>query len=331
MTKVKLEYSLGKNKKIKTEIKEVKITDLHYYPKNPRISSILIGYKGKLTDKVLDKLMFEKQPQATRTRYHEIKEDGKVNEPLLVYENMTIEGNTRLWVVRTLYNEAKTHKEKWLWVPCRVFKEKLSEDDINQILINSHIKKKKDWEPYEQACYFYRLHQEGNSCEKISNKTNISPIKIMDYIKTFKEMIKLKAKSDKFNYYYETIRQPEVKRIIRNEKLPVFKVLQKKIRTGKIKKAADVRKLTTILKDKKAKKDFFKGDAGIERAEEIALRRLPQERDKLLKDISNLIEDLKQIKWARLESISKNKDELEIIKNLVKEIKKICSTLNIKL
>ena len=78
----------------------------------------------------------------------EIKKDGIVNEPLIVWGRKVIEGNTRLWVVRQLIKDAKTQeeKEKWQMVSTRVIQDKLSKEDVNIILCDYHIKKKRDWD-----------------------------------------------------------------------------------------------------------------------------------------------------------------------------------------
>jgi len=332
MAKKELKISVG-NRLVDTKIEMLKVVDLHFYPLNPRISSILMNFKGKISDSVIHELMYKHQPEATRTLYRRIKLDGIVNEPLIVYKNKTLEGNTRLWVVRELYNKEKTkkNKERWLYVPCRVVTEKLSDKEINFILCNVHIKKKKDWQPFEQACYFAQMHEkEGMNYNQISKLTEFGYWKVSDYIKTFQEMRKRKEKPEKFNYYYETIRQPDVKKEIKKHKISILDVVQKKIKEGKIKSASDVRKISTILKDDRAKKVFFNGEANIKRAEEIALITNPQEGDALLKKISELTEDLKHIQFDKLQAIKKDKTKIKIIEDLLKQVNSLCKDIKKK-
>jgi len=329
MNKENLKFSVG-NRLVDTEIKRIKIKDLHFYSSNPRISSLLMNFKGKLNDEIIHQLMSDKQPEATKTLYRRIKKDGNVNEPLIIYEKQALEGNTRLWALRELYKDAKNPKEKkkWSYAPCRIIIGKLSETDINSVLCSVHIKKKKDWQPFEQACYLAKMYkEEGMSYQRICKLTEFGHTKVTDYIKTFKEMEKRKAKSEEFNYYYETIRQPEVKKEIERGQIKVLDVLKKKIKQGKIKTAKDVRKISTILKDSKAKEIFFKGEADLERAEQVALITNPQEGDPLLKRVKELQEDLRNVELDKLKKWKENKSEINILKGLKQQLDKI---LNLK-
>ena len=71
--KIKLLLSVGEGKQVKTELKEMSVEDLSFYPENPRISSLLLHYTGKLDNNSIQKLMWEKQSEATRDLYQQIK------------------------------------------------------------------------------------------------------------------------------------------------------------------------------------------------------------------------------------------------------------------
>ena len=157
--KNKFLIDVGGNKKVTTKLIEMNVADLSFYPDNPRVSSLLLNYSGKMDNNSLQKLMWEKQGEATRDLYQAVKKAGIVNEPLIVYKNMTLEGNTRLCVLRELMSDTKD--QKWVKVNCRVIQDPLSEKEINYLLCQIHIaSKKKDWEPFEQACYFNKMAQE---------------------------------------------------------------------------------------------------------------------------------------------------------------------------
>ncbi len=332
MTKIEdgIEFSLN-GKIVNTKILKLNVSDLHYFSSNPRVASIIMDLDHDPSDKEIDGIMDKKQGEATRTLYQEIKKDGMVNEPLIVWDNKVIEGNTRLWVVRHLLEEAKTKEEKnnWKLVSARVIQDKLSNEDMNIILCDYHIKKKRDWEPFEQACYFYRMSAEEKlSNQKISEITGVNPNKVGDYIITYREMNRVKAGVKDFNLQYETIKQPLVKKAIL-EGLDITKIIQKKKKDGKINRAEDVRKLTTILKDKTASKKFFEGDVDINRAEQIAIRRNPEEGDRFLKEISDLTEDIENLSITKIEEIQRDKKKLKIIMELIKKIKKLSRTLKL--
>lgn len=326
-----IEFSLN-GKIVNTKIVKLNVPDLHYFPSNPRVASVIIDLNHEPSDEEIDTILFKKQPEATRSLYQEIKKDGMVNEPLIVWDDKVIEGNTRLWVARQLFKEAKTQKDKerWQMVSARVIQDKLSKNDVNVILADYHIKKKRDWDPFEQACYFYRMSAEEKlSNQKISEITGVNPNKVGDYIITYREMLRVRAGVKDFNYHYEAIRQPAVKNAIR-EGIDIPKIIQKKKKEGKISRAEDSRKLTTILKDKTASKKFIAGDADIHRAEQIAIRRNPEEGDRFLKEISDLTEDIKTLPLTKIEEIQNDRKKLEIITGLVKELKKLAKTLKLK-
>lgn len=316
---------------LKTEYKHIPLKELHYYPANPRISSILINFKGKLNDEIIHKLMDEKQPEATRSLFQQIKKDGIINEPLIVYGGQVIEGNTRLWVARELFKRAKNNDEKKLWgfLPCRVIKGKVSEEEINYILCNVHIKHKKDWLPFEQACYIYRMSLEGMKSQKIKEISTFSIKMINDYIEVYKQMEKHHTEPGDFNRYYEAYKDKEVKDFHNLGKADIFAVIKNKTKEGKMGVARDSRKLKKILTSKRAIKMFFKEGADVHRAFDVAILENPEEGDPLLKRVRELEEDLKHIQFDKLEEIKKDKTKMEVIKSLFQQIKNLCKELNI--
>jgi len=317
---------------IKTKYLHVPLKDLHYYPANPRISSILINFKGELNDDAIHKLMDEKQQEAVRKLFQQIRKDGIINEPLVVYNNQVIEGNTRLWVARELYKKAKSNTERKPWenLPCRVIQGDINEEEINYILCNVHIKHKKDWDPFEQACYIARMKIErGMSPQKIKEISTFGVNKITDYIDVYKEMEKHHAEPGDWNRYYEAYRDKEVKEYHKSGKADIFEVIKKKTIEGKMGIARDSRKISKILKSKRATNMFFYGDADIHRAYEVSILENPEEGDPLLKRISDLDEDLKHIQFDKLEEIKKDNAKIDVIRELFKQIKKLCNELKI--
>lgn len=325
-----IEFSLN-GKIVNTKIVKLNVPDIDYFPANPRVASIIIDLGHEPTNEEIDEIMFKKQPEATRTLYQEIKKDGMVNEPLIVWDSKVIEGNTRLWVTRQLLKEAKTQEEKkrWQMVSARVIQDQLSKEDVNIILCDYHIKKKRDWDPQEQACYFYRMSvDEKLTNQNISEITGVNPNKVGYYIKTYEEMIRVHAGDNDFHLQYETIKQPAVRKAMK-EGIDIPQIIQKKKKEGKIKRAEDARKLTKILKDPVARKKFIESDIDIHRAEQIAIRRNPEEGDTFLKDISDLTEDIKILPITKIKEIQNDKKKLVIIKGLIQELRKLSKTLKL--
>lgn len=328
-----LEINVGR-RKVKTEFLKMHIDELHFYPHNPRISSITMNFKGKLDDDTVHNLMDKEQPEATRKLFQIIKKDGNINEPLIVYKDRVLEGNTRLWVARELFKRAKTSQEKnqWTLIPCRKIESNLSDEEINHILCNAHIKTKKDWIPFEQACYFARMKIEENmTYDKIKEITNFAPSKIKDYIEVFQEMKKNKAEPKDWNRYYEAYKDKDVQKVHKSGEYDIIKTIKKKTEEGKMGVAQDSRKLSAIVKSPRAKKEFFEKDADIKRAYEISILDNPHEADPILKRIYELEEDLRHIGFKKVEEFRTNKKKRETLKKLTEVLINLCKTVDIKI
>lgn len=236
-------------------------------------------------------------------------------------------------MARELLARSKTQedKKKWSTVPCRVIKGELKREEIDQILCNYHIKKKRDWEPYEKACYFSKMYEENITQQMIANMTESSQPLVGMYIGAYKIMRKMNAEKNEFSHYLELYKQSEARDIIVNDKKKLT-VFAEKIKTGKIKDAQEVRKLTVIMKDTVAEKNFFnKPNVDIKRAEEIAIRRHPEEGDKFLRDLEDLKDDIRSMPLENIESISNDKKKIKIIKTFFNEIKKFVKQIGIKI
>jgi hypothetical protein len=323
------EYPLAvaPKKSVKTIYKTMNIDDLHFYPDNPRISSVIIDCKREdLTDESIYKKMEEKQKDACNSLYQDVKRDGQINEPLIIYQNQALEGNTRLWVSKTLYKD--TNNAKWKLVPCRVVEGELDHTEINYILCSYHIKKKKDWIPFEKACYFYRMNaEEGSSIKDIAELTGEGQKIINDFIKTFKAMKIRRADRDQWSYYYETLKEAEVTRAMK-EGVPVLNVLERGIKKGEISDAQDVRKFKRILKDKVATKKLVSGEVDIHRAERIAVTRNPEQDDEFLRALLITKDMLVVVNLDKIENIKKSPRKLEIVKDFLESVKTFSKFMN---
>lgn len=322
--------AVGEGRTVKTTFEKLSVKKLRFYPKNPRISSFLIHVKKELPDAEIEKMMWEKQPEATKGLYQQVKKDGQINEPLTVCDHQVLEGNTRLAVARKLYEE--TGDSRWDMLPCRVIIDKLSKEQKDYILCNYHIKKKKDWEAYEQACYFSGMQKDDKlTLQQISQATDINVTKIMDYIKTFEKMFKSKADPKEWSLYYETVKMPESKKAMREGHPDLVEKVADKFKQGKINRAEDVRKLKVILKDAPTAAKFLDGEMDIYAAEKRALHRLPAESDPLLKDLSDLMESINNLPQDRMDEIKKDAGKLSVVRNFCGALKKLCKQLKIKM
>ena len=252
-------------KQVETFLEKLEVSKLSFYPNNPRVGSSLLNCQEVITNDSIHRLMLEKKGEAVRTLYQKIKKAHNVNEPLFVYENQVIEGNTRLCVLRELYKD--TGDSFWKTVNCRVIKEKLSDKELNYLIYHLQLaEKKRDWEPFEEACYFYKMNKEqGRSIVEIKEITDLGEAKIKDYITTYEEMVKRCISAENFSLIYETIKVNEVKEEIKqNKNSKILDVVIKNFEDGNIKNAREPRKLKDILICEKAKNAFLYENQSIE-------------------------------------------------------------------
>lgn len=319
MKKNELFLDVGDGKKVKTVLVEMNVSELSFYPDNPRVGSLFLNYPGKINNETIQKLMWTKQSEATRSLYQAIKKAKNVNEPLIVYDNQTIEGNTRLCVLRELFKD--TNDKRWTTVNCRVIQEKLNEMQLNYVIYHVQMAdKKKDWEPFEQACYFNKMStQQGRSIKEIKDITGCNESLIRDYIRAYSEMQKRCIKSEDFSLIYETIKQKEVKQEI-EKGTDIIGIVVKKNSEGKIKDARDPRKLKQIFASDNAKDIFLHGDSDIDNALKIACYTNPEVKDEFLNDMKSFTETLSLIPYDKLIAIKKDKKKIEIVEEFYKKV-----------
>jgi hypothetical protein len=319
-------------KQVSTIYSDINLDQLHFYPKNPRIASLLPSNQKKLSDDEIHKLMYEGKPETVKTLYRSVLEDGVVIEPLIVYENKVLEGNTRLWVLRELYS--KTNEKKWFIAPCRVIKDKLSDEEINFLLAHIHLtRKKKDWDPYEQAAWIAELiEKEKLSIKKVNEMSRLSPQTINLYLKVYKKMRELNIPAKDFSIYLETYKDPEVEKTEKKMKIDLTKIIKDKVESGLLKGAANHgRKVGLVLKSAKTANLFLNTNMPFEKIQAIAVLEHPEAEDTMLKRISDLTMELNTIKYDKLQEIGENETKKKIIADLAKKINAICKQLKIKL
>jgi hypothetical protein len=183
--------------------------------------------------------------------------------------------------------------------------------------------KKKDWEPFEQACYFNKMAKdEERSIKVIKDITGCNETLIRDYILAFSEMQKRCIKSEEFSMIYETIKQGEVKKEI-SKGTDVVGIIVKKFSEGKIKDARDPRKLKQILVSDNARKEFFFGNADIDQAVKIACYTNPEVKDDFLNDIKSFTETLSHIPISKILEIKKDSKKIKIIETFHDKVSKL--------
>jgi hypothetical protein len=180
-----------------------------------------------------------------------IRQNGGLTDPLLVRDSdkVVLEGNSRLAAYRYL---ARANPVQWGFVKCDVVLADINDFDVTTLLTHYHIVGRKSWDPYEQAGMFWRWHQEGAGLDVISQRVEeigVSGKKIQHWIRVYSMMVEQKDNEpSRWSYYDEFVKSRYIRHAC--EAYPELpKVFARKIHTGELDKAVDVRnKVAKIAK-----------------------------------------------------------------------------------
>jgi hypothetical protein len=253
-------------KEIPVEVGSIVQEKLKFYPENPRIYSIIYSGEKLLTQKEIEERLSEKD--YVNVLVQSIEANGGLTDPVIVKGGSfeVLEGNSRLAAYRIL---SKKDPIKWGKIKCKVLPEEISEDLIFTLLGEYHIIGRKDWQPYEQAGYLYRRHKLQKVPSEIMQKElGLKKGEIEHLIEVYSFMLEQKDTDvNRWSYYEEYLKSNYIKKI--REENPKFdELIVKKIKTGEISKAIDVReKLVPIAKaSAKTIKQFISGKIDFEEA-----------------------------------------------------------------
>jgi hypothetical protein len=227
------------NQEIPVERKNLSQTSLLFYPENPRIYSIVRADEVEPDqDEVFRRLS---QQEHVKQLVQDIKLHGGLLDPVIVRGGTmhVLEGNSRLAAYRIL---AKTDPIKWGRIKCIVLPRDTDESVIFAILTQYHIKGKKDWAPFEQAGFLYRRHKvESIPPADLAKEMKLGPETVKNMIETYQFMID-HGQDDisKWSYYFEFIRSRKIAKV-RKTNASIDKLIVKKIKSGEIERAVDVR------------------------------------------------------------------------------------------
>lgn len=237
---------------------ELAVSNLKFYPENPRVYSVLNVSGQEPTQDEIFKVMITLE--SVKLLKEDIKKNGGLTDPLVVRggDYVVLEGNSRLAAYHLL---CQLDPIKWGKVKCEVLPADISEDAVFTLLGKYHIKGKANWEPYEQAGYLYRRQATSKTpIKKIAADLGISPTLAEKMTQAYKAMIDHSdLQKSRFSYYLEYYKSPDIKKV--REKNPsIDEVVIQQIIDGRITNAQDIRKLGIIAKlaekkqDKSAKK-----------------------------------------------------------------------------
>lgn len=260
-----------RGKRIPVKICHLEHKRLKFYPENPRIFSI-IGAGEKVPDQEEIEVRLLGMDHV-KTLIQDIKRNKGLIDPVIVKDGSleVLEGNSRLAAYRAL---SKDDPIKWGYIKCVLLPPDMSDEAVFALLGQYHVKGKKDWAPFEQAGFLYRRHKNhGIEIAALAKEIGIGSRSIRQLVDTYQFMIDHKqSELNRWSYYYEYLKSTKIKKA--REANPGFdKLIVKKIDTGEIAKATDIRDMLPIIataSDKVLKK-FAKNEIDFEGAYERAV------------------------------------------------------------
>lgn len=228
-----------RGKEVPLVVDNVDNSSLRFYAENPRIYSHLWRDEGREPTQHEIFEILAKTDHVREVLMPSIRANGGLIEPLLVKENVVLEGNSRLAAYRLL---GKIDEEKWRYVRVRRLPKDIAEADIFALLGEYHIVGKKDWQPFEQAGYLYRRHKKHGIAEAaLEKEIGLSSSKIKHLIKVYQFMLDHGDRNpNRWSYYDELLKGQRFSKAI--AKYPDFnEIIVEKINSGEIERAVDIR------------------------------------------------------------------------------------------
>lgn len=266
-------YTIG-NKQLKYEEKEIPVVNLKFYPKNPRVYSVL--NEDQLADPDQETIFDHmKKTEHVKALKLNIAMNGGLINPILVSNDVVIEGNSRLAAYKLLQSKDPI---TWGKIRCHVFEESLSDDDVFNLLCAFHVNGRKDWNAMEQAGLLYRRQKECmRPIEEIAKERGMKAAEAKNMVATFEIM---KANNDveqsKWSYYeeYRKIDAEVRKSEDKVEDVSIKRVILERIKDGSIGESKDLRKIGKLLKMKDERADrmlvsYIKGESDIDNISDL--------------------------------------------------------------
>lgn len=227
-----------RKREIKVKTGLVPHSKLLFYAENPRIYSMV--WKDNGTEPTQEEIFsaLSKSDHVRETLVPSIKSNGGLIEPVLIRNNVVLEGNSRLAAYRILaQNDPKT----WENIRVRILPESVTDSEVFTLLGEFHIVGKKDWAPFEQAGYLYRRFKAHGADEKqLRTEVGLSLAKIRHLIRVYDYMQEVDDRNPERWSYYDELLKSRFNHA--RELYPQFdKKITEMIQNEEIERAVDVR------------------------------------------------------------------------------------------
>lgn len=251
---------------VDAEFRFLPLADVELDLSNPRIQYLLKqnAKNGKLTQEELAKLIHDHVPGVPGL-FASIRDNRGLLEPILVRpDGRVIEGNCRLaCYMRLLAIDKKrgVTASAWTEIPAFVVPH-ISERQVAAFQGRVHVAGKNPWRAYEKAGHIYTMHNtHGMDPKAIGQILSMTESEVLRDIRTYETMTKKlfpkmkgTAALEKWSFFAEFFKRKGLEQYrAKSANVNQFVSL---VRSGKLKRGADVRKLEKILKSKSALKEL---------------------------------------------------------------------------
>lgn len=325
------------------ELKSLDIYSVDYYYENPRVNYVISKLSsGAVTSSHIESALLDMD--STKDLIHDIEENGGLLEPIIVYSDRVIEGNTRLCAYRRLH--AKTKDDRWRYIRAQVINDYISPKEIFVILSNYHIKGKKEWDTYEKAACIRKMLDQGQTIDEVAKLVGSNKPKVENMLKAYEAMRtkflpKLAAAAEtvlddgqalrKFSYFEAMFINKDLSK--RADDTPAFvDEFAGWVQEGRIPKAQDVRQLHEILGNKKARKEFESEEPGVayEAAQDILRSVRPDKVAGFYRQVSLFTDMIKKANVEKTrEEIECNPNKKNVLKQCLHEFEKYCKEVGL--
>lgn len=247
---------------------ELPVRTLKFYPDNPRIYALVhVDGDDPTQDEIETELL--KAPHV-RELQDRIQTNGGLIESVFVRDGTfeVLEGNSRLAAYRALHRKDPI---KWNLMRAKLLPKDMDEGLVVALLVEFHLKGKKAWLPYEQAGFVHRrCISNGRNFKAVAEEMDLSVQTVRHYVDTYEFMLSHKEPTERWSYWDEYYKSRDIARA-RKDHPELDKVVLKKVRTGDIPKAVDLRQdLPHICRAPKVLQGFLEGKVSFEAAADQA-------------------------------------------------------------
>jgi len=286
-----------------------------------------------ISDEDIEKELWEKD--SVKDLFKDIEKNGGLKDEILIKNRIVLEGNSRLCAYRHLYKRAEQKNDKaemlkWSFIRAKILPDETSNEVVFSVLGTWHIKGKTRWDTYEKAAYFKSMNiNYGYSYKDIADSISETEKFVKDHIEAHNLMVENNVYAlEKFSYFYELVKNKKIKELSYIDANIIPNTIQA-IKENRFKRGEDIRDLHKVLKDKKAKKEFFNEKVDFNEAIETTNDRHPEHKDSFYFNIKKVTEILRSCPVKKIEEIKSDGNNKYILEKFYKEVNSFCKKIGI--